>query len=399
VTTDQVIAYDPYDHAIQDDPFPVYAWLREHAPLYRNEEHGFWALSRHADVLAALRDETTYSNQMGVSIDPASWGPQAKYAMSFIAMDPPDQTRLRALVSRGFTPRRVQELEPSIRALACGYLDELIEGGSFDFVDDFAGKLPMDVISELLGVPKSDRAELRRLADLMIERPEGMRDVPQAGVDAALKLMGYFGEMIADRRRHVHDDLVSALVETDVDGERLTDSDLIGFAILMIVAGNETTTKLLSNCIYWATRNPDQLALIQQDHARVPGWVNETVRYDTSTHMLARYLMSDVELHGRVAPAGSQLLLLLGSANRDPDVFPDGDRYDIGRDTTQLISFGAGRHYCLGANLARLESNIVLTELMSRVADFAVDESRDVVRVRSVNVRGFAHLPVQVTPR
>jgi cytochrome P450 len=205
--------------------------------------------------------------------------------------------------------------------------------------------------------------------------------------------------MIADRRRHVHDDLVSALVETDVDGERLTDSDIIGFAILMIVAGNETTTKLLSNCIYWATRNPDQLALIQQDHARVPGWVNETVRYDTSTHMLARYLMSDVELHGRVAPAGSQLLLLLGSANRDPDVFPDGDRYDIGRDTTQLISFGAGRHYCLGANLARLESNIVLTELMSRVADIAVDESRDVVRVRSVNVRGFAHLPVQVTPR
>jgi cytochrome P450 len=339
------------------------------------------------------------SNKHGVALDPISRNDEAHRVMSFLALDDPAHLRLRTLVSKGFTPRRIRELEARVTEIAVEHLDEALQQQTFDFVDDFAGKLPMDVISELLGVPKSDRAELRRLADLMIERPEGMRDVPQAGVDAALKLMGYFGEMIADRRRHVHDDLVSALVETDVDGERLTDSDIIGFAILMIVAGNETTTKLLSNCIYWATRNPDQLALIQQDHARVPGWVNETVRYDTSTHMLARYLMSDVELHGRVAPAGSQLLLLLGSANRDPDVFPDGDRYDIGRDTTQLISFGAGRHYCLGANLARLESNIVLTELMSRVADIAVDESRDVVRVRSVNVRGFAHLPVQVTPR
>jgi cytochrome P450 len=205
--------------------------------------------------------------------------------------------------------------------------------------------------------------------------------------------------MIAERRRQPHDDLVSALVEADVDGERLADQEIVGFALLMIVAGNETTTKLLSNSVYWAARNPDQLALIFADLARVPGWVNETLRYDTSTHMLARYLMRDVELHGAVAPAGAQLLLLLGSANRDADVFPDADRYDIERDTSQLISFGGGRHYCLGANLARLESDIALTELMSRVRDIAVDDSGGIERVRSVNVRGFAHLPVQVTPR
>jgi cytochrome P450 len=399
VTAGQAIAYDPYDHAIQDDPFPVYAWLRENAPLYRNEEHGFWALSRHADVLTALRDEATYSNRMGVSIDPTAWGPQARYAMSFIAMDPPDQTRLRTLVSRGFTPRRVQELEPRIRALTCEYLDGLIDRASFDFVDDFAGKLPMDVISELLGVPKADRAELRRLADLLIERPAGTRDVPQAGIDAALNLMRYFGEMIGDRRRQPREDLVSALIAAEIEGERLADAEIVGFALLMIVAGNETTTKLLSNCVYWATRHPDQLGLIFADLDRVPGWVNETLRYDTSTHMLARYLMRDVELHGRLAPAGSQLLLLLGSANRDAEVFPDADRYDIERDTGALISFGAGRHYCLGANLARLESDIALRELMSRVSTVDVDEARGVERVHSVNVRGFAHLPVQVTPR
>jgi cytochrome P450 len=398
VTAEALVTYDPYDHAIQDDPFPVYAWLRANAPLYRNDEHGFWALSRHADVLAALRDETTYSNQMGVSIDPTAWGPQARYAMSFIAMDPPEQTRLRALVSRGFTPRRVAEMETRIHALTCAYLDELIERGSFDFVDDFAGKLPMDVISDLLGVPKDDRAELRRLADLLIERPAGTRDVPQAGIDAALTLMRYFGEMIADRRRVRRDDLISALTEADVDGERLTDAEIVGFALLMIVAGNETTTKLLSNCVYWATRNRDQLALVFADAAHVPGWVNETLRYDTSTHMLARYLMRDVELHGQVAPAGAQMLLLLGSANRDADVFPDGDTYDIERDSSALISFGAGRHYCLGANLARLESNVALTELTSRLSAIEVIES-GVDRVHSVNVRGFAHLPVEVTAR
>jgi hypothetical protein len=398
VTAEALVTYDPYDHAIQDDPFPVYAWLRSNAPLYRNDEHGFWALSRHPDVLAALRDETTYSNQMGVSIDPTAWGPQARYAMSFIAMDPPEQTRLRALVSRGFTPRRVAEMESRIHALTCEYLDELVERRSFDFVDDFAGKLPMDVISELLGVPKGDRAELRRLADLLIERPEGMRDVPQAGIDAALALMRHFGEMIADRRRTARDDLISALIEADADGERLTDAEIVGFALLMIVAGNETTTKLLSNCVYWATHNPDQLALVFADAAHVPGWVNETLRYDTSTHMLARYLTRDVELHGRVAPAGSQMLLLLGSANRDADVFANGDTYDIRRDISALISFGAGRHYCLGANLARLESKVALTELTSRLSGIEVADS-GVERVHSVNVRGFAHLPVEVTAR
>ena len=398
MTAEALVTYDPYDHAIQDDPFPVYAWLRANAPLYRNEEHGFWAISRHADVLAALRDETTYSNQMGVSIDPTAWGPQARYAMSFIAMDPPEQTRLRALVSRGFSPRRVAEMESRIHALTSEYLDELVERGNFDFVDDFAGKLPMDVISELLGVPKGDRTELRRLADLLIERPEGTRDVPQAGIDAALALMRYFGEMIADRRRAMRDDLISALTEAEADGERLADAEIVGFALLMIVAGNETTTKLLSNCVYWATHNPDQLALVLADAAHVPGWVNETLRYDTSTHMLARYLMSDVELHGRVAPAGSQMLLLIGSANRDTDVFPDGDTYDIQRDTSALISFGAGRHYCLGANLARLESKVALTELTSRLSGIEVVES-GIERVHSVNVRGFARLPVEVTPR
>lgn len=393
-----MLDFDPYDYAFQDDPYPTYAWLRENAPLYHSEAHGFWALSRHADIYAAVRDDAHFSNRMGVSIDPASWGPQARYAMSFLAMDAPEQTRLRSLVSRGFTPRRVKELEPRIRRIAAGYLDEGLQRDGFDFIDDFAGRLPMDIVSELVGVPPADRAELRRLADLVVHRDGITRDVPPEGVDAAMSLFGYYSQMLADRRRRPADDLTSALATAEVDGDRLTDSEIVGFLFLMIVAGNETTTKLLGNCLYWGWRNPDQLASVLADPARVPLWVEETLRYDPSSQMVARLLQEDLELHGRVAPAGSQLLLILGSANHDAAVFPDPERYDLDRDTSQLVSFGGGRHYCLGANLARLEANVALAELVSRVASIEVDEA-GAQRVHSVSVRGFAHLPVHLGAR
>lgn len=394
------VAFDPYDYAVQEDPYPTYAWLRENAPLYRNREHGFWALSRHADVIAAFRDESTYSNSMGVSLDPTAWGPNAHYAMSFLAMDPPDQVRLRSLVSRGFTPRRVRDLEPRIEQIARGYLDALLERGGepVDFIDEFAGKLPMDVISEMIGVPPSDRVELRRLADLLVHRDENTRDVPPEGIDAAVQLFAYYTELLADRRRRPADDLTTALASADVEGDKLSDQEIIAFLFLMIVAGNETTTKLLGNCVYHGARHPDQLADVLAAPDRVPRWVEETLRFDTSTQMLARYLLKDVELHGELAPAGSQLVLLVGSANRDGAVFPDPDRYDLDRDTSLIASFGGGRHYCLGANLARLEANVALRELAGRIRGIEVDEA-GAQRVHSINVRGFAHLPVTIASR
>jgi cytochrome P450 len=337
---------------------------------------------------------------MGVSLDPIAWGPNAHYAMSFLAMDPPDQTRLRSLVSRGFTPRRVRDLEPRIRQIACGYLDDLLAcgGETVDLIDHFAGKLPMDVISETIGVAPADRAELRRLADLLVHRDENTRDVPPEGVDAAVRLFEYYSGLLAERRRRPADDLTTALANAEVNGDKLADQEIIAFLFLMIVAGNETTTKLLGNCVYHGARNPDQLAGVLADPDRVPLWVEETLRFDTSTQMLARYLLKDVELHGEVAPAGSQLLLLIGSANRDGAVFPDPDRYDLDRDTSLIASFGGGRHYCLGANLARLEANVALRELAARVRGIDVDES-GAQRVHSINVRGFAHLPVTIASR
>ena len=396
------IAYDPYDYAVQDDPYPYYKRLRESAPLYHHETHGFYALARHADITAAFRDEATFSNSMGVSLDPTAWGPNAHYAMSFLAMDPPDQTRLRTLVSRGFTPRRVRDLEPRIRNIAAGYLDAAIERADsewIDFIDDFAGKLPMDVISELVGVPDSDRAELRRLSDLLVHREEGSRDVPPEGIQAAVTLFGYYTDLLAERRRSSRDDLTSALAAVaEADGDRLADTEIIAFLFLMIVAGNETTTKLLGNCLFHASRHPDQLAAVLDAPARVAPWVEETLRFDASTQALARYLLKDVVVGDAVAPAGSQLLLLIGSGNRDESVFADADRYDIDRDTTNLISFGGGRHYCLGANLARLEANVALEELVQRVRAIEVDGD-NARRVHSINVRGFAHLPVRLVAR
>ncbi len=389
------LEYNPYDYRIHEDPYPVYARLRREAPLYRNEELDFWALSRHADVSGAFREWERFSSINGVTLDASAWGPWAHRTMSFLALDPPRHTRLRGLVSRGFTPRRVRELHPRILEMTRELLEPLVEEGSFDFVADFAGVLPMDVISELMGVPEADRPELRRLADVVVHREEGVQDVPPAGMDAALTLVGYYEELLAAKRRRPGDDLTSALLEAELDGDRLADREIIAFLFLMVIAGNETTTKLLANALYWAWRHGFAERSLKEP---VDGWIEETLRYDTSSQQLARTVTEDFTAHGRTVPAGSRLLLLVGSANRDEDVFPEPDRYDPGRDTSQLISFGAGRHYCLGANMARLEARIALDELARLASSYEVDGGR-AVRVHSSNVRGFSALPVSVIPR
>ena len=398
--TTAALVYSPYAYEIHEDPYPTYRRLRDEAPVYRNEAEGFWALSRHADVMAAFRDSARFSSAHGVSLDPAASGPHAHKTMSFLAMDPPMHGRMRGLVSRGFTPRRVAEMEPRIRALTRQHLDAALDGGSFDVIADLAGRLPMDVISEMIGVPQADRDEVRRLSDLLVHREEGTNDVPPAGVEAAFSLIAYYADMLAQRRARPTDDLTSALLAAEVDGDRLTDDEIMGFLFLMVVAGNETTTKLLGNAWYWAWRHPDERAKPFADPGRIPDWVEETLRYDTSSQMLARTTTEDVELHGTVVPAGARVVLLAGSANRDERAFPDPDRYDLDRGDLggQLASFGFGRHFCLGASLARLEARVCLEELVERVASYEIDPD-GIRRVHSVNVRGFRALPTTVVRR
>jgi cytochrome P450 len=389
-----MIDYNPYAYAVHEDPYPIYRALRAEAPAYRNPTLSFWALSRHADVLAAFRDPVRFSNRNGVSLDPAASTPEAQATMSFLAMDAPRHTRMRALVSRGFTPRRVADLEPRIREIARRHLDRIAGAGHCDFIRDFAGKLPMDVISEMLGVPEADRDQLRTWADLVVHREEGDTDVPPAAAHAAMAILSYFGDLIAERRRQPRNDLTDAVLAAEIDGDRLSDYEVLGFLFLMIIAGNETTTKLLGNAVYWLWRNPDQRDLVRADPTLIPQWVEETLRYDGSTQALARTLTTDVELHGQHLRADDRVVLLIGSANRDERVFPEPDRFDIRRDTNAMLSFGHGTHFCLGAALARLEGRVALEEVHARLPDYEIDPS-GIVRVHSVNVRGFAALPIE----
>ncbi|OBI79541.1 cytochrome P450 [Mycobacterium sp. E740] len=392
------LVLDPYDYDFHEDPYPYYKRLRDEAPLYRNEELGFWALSRHADVLQGFRNSTTLSNKFGVSLDPASRGPHASKTMSFLAMDDPAHLRLRTLVSKGFTPRRIRELEPRVTEIAVQHLDVMLEKArsneTVDYVDEFAGKLPMDVISELMGVPEPDRTQVRAWADGVMHRDEGVTDVPPAAVEASINLIVYYQGMVAERRKKPADDLTTALLEAEIDGDRLTDDEVLGFMFLMVIAGNETTTKLLANAAFWGYQNPDQLAPVYADLERVPLWVEETLRYDTSSQILARTVAGELTLYDTLIPDGDVLLLLPGSAHRDERVFDDPDRFVIGREIgSKLMSFGSGAHFCLGAHLARMEARVALTELFKRIRGYEVDEA-NAVRVHSSNVRGFAHLPI-----
>jgi cytochrome P450 len=391
---------DPYDYDFHEDPYPYYKRLRDEAPLYHNEQLGFWALSRHRDVLQGFRNSTALSNRDGVSLDPVSRGPHAAKTMSFLAMDDPAHLRLRTLVSKGFTPRRIRELEPRVAELAVQHLDALLDkaasGQTVDYVAEFAGKLPMDVISELMGVPVADRERIRALADGVMHRDDGVNDVPASAIEASINLIVYYQQMIAERRADPADDLTSALLDAEIDGDRLTDDEILGFMFLMVIAGNETTTKLLANAAFWGHRNRHQLAPVYADLSLIPQWVEETLRYDTSSQILARTVASDLDFYDTKVPAGDVLLLLPGSAHRDERVFDDPDDYLIGRDIgSKLMSFGSGAHFCLGAHLARMEARVALTEFCSRTRSYAIDEA-NAVRVHSSNVRGFAHLPMIV---
>jgi cytochrome P450 len=390
-----MLEFSPYAYAFHEDPYPIYARLRAEAPVYHDAADGFWALSRHEDVLAAFKAPRVFSNVRGVSIDPSARRGGARAGMSFLAMDPPEHTRFRALVARGFTPRRVAALEPRIREITLGHLDPLVGSGGFDVIADFAGRLPMDVISEMLGVPEADRAQLRREADLLVHREEGDVDLPPQGVAAFVSIRNYFRDHLAGLRKRPGDDLLSALLGLDEDGFKPSDDDLLSFCNLMIVAGNETTTKLLGNALYWLWKSPGQRALVASDPSRIPRWVEETLRYDNSTQLLMRTTLEDVSVRGVRIPAGESVLLLVGSANRDPEAFADPDVYDIQRDTSAMLSFGRGTHFCMGASLARLEARIAFEEWWKRFPVYEV-RPEGIQRVHSVNVRGFAALPVKV---
>jgi cytochrome P450 len=388
------LEFNPYAWDFHDDPFPIYRRLRDEAPAYWNADLGFWALSRYQDVLDGLHDHETFCSSQGITLEARSPLPM------IITMDPPEHTAMRRLVSRAFTPKRMADLEGSIRDLSLRYLDVMAErltrDGECDLITDYAARLPMDVISRMLGVPEADQDELRDWTDLMLARDEGRPDVPPAGEEAGAKLFQYFLDHTRATRKAgaPGDDLTSALIQVEVDGERLDDLAVVAFGFLLIIAGNETTTKLLGNAAYWLSRFPDQKQKLLADPGLIPDAVEEVLRYEGSTQLMARTLTRDIERHGVTMEEGSKVLLLLGSGNRDERVWDDPDRFDVTRPrTVQHLSFGHGVHVCLGAALARLEMRVSLEEIHRRLPTYQVDHDH-CERIHSGNVRGYSRVPL-----
>ena len=364
--------------------------------MYHNPDLDFWALSRFDDVFAAFHDHGTYSSADGIALETLKMGEGEGTGM-MITMDPPEHTRFRKLVNRAFTPRRVATMEEEVRRIARSYLVELAARGEADMVGEFAGAYPMDVISAILLVPESDRAELRRLSDQLLERVDGQLAMPHEARHAALELVGYFAEDVPRRRANPDDGLISALLNAEIDGERLTDDEVVGFCLLFIVAGSETTTKLLGNAL-------DELEQRSRsatgDHRRSVARPRHGGRGPPVPELHpvhGRRATRDVRLHGETIPEGAAVVLLIGSGNRDPREFDDPDRFDIHRRPERSLAFGRGAHFCLGAALARMEGRIALEEIHTLMPDYAIDRD-GLERIHSGNVMGYSRVPVTFTP-
>jgi cytochrome P450 len=399
--------YDPYDYGIDADPYPVWKRLRDETPLYHNEKLGFYALSRYDDVLAGLLDQDTFVSSHGIVLEMISDEPAGIPMM--IMMDPPVHTRMRKLVSRAFTPRRIAALEPRIAEICSGLLDPLVGAGEFDYVADYAGLIPPSVILALVGFPPGFAAEFRQTVDESMHYEASQDSVAgrdqRRTVDALSGLdSGVFAmlpALMAQRRREPQDDLISALVHAEVDvaeGESrtLTDEEIMGFVQLIATAGSETVVRLLGFAAVELARHPDQRQLLVDDPALISNAVEETLRYEAPSPIQGRWVARDVEIHGTVVPRGSKMALLNGSGDRDERHFVDPDRYDVRRTIDRHLAFGYGIHFCIGAALARLEGRVAIAETLKRFPSWVIDESR-IKRIHTTTVRGYTHIPLLPT--
>ena len=389
------LVYNPYAFAVHDDPFAVYRRLRDEAPAYWNDDLRFWALSRYADVQAAFKDTETYSSAQGIALESRG---EVQTLQMMIVLDPPEHTVMRKLVNRIFTPRRVAELEAETRRIVTGYLDRIVEAGTCDLVADLTGPFPMDVISAVIGVPEADRPTLRHLADQILIREDGRMELPEAAMEGFLGLVEYFMADLPRRRAGEGSGLATDLAQQTVDGRPLTDDELLGFSILFIIAGHETTTKLVANAVEVLSRHPDQRDRLAADPGLIPDAVEEVLRFWSSTQYMHRTATTDHVVHGETIREGDSVLLMIGAANRDQREFgPTADEFDIARRPDRHIAFGYGAHYCLGAGLARMEARVALEELHLRLPDYDVDHAAK-RRFHSGNVTGWVSLPVTFTP-
>ncbi|MEX2256812.1 MAG: cytochrome P450 [Acidimicrobiia bacterium] len=390
------VTYDPYDVEINADPYPVFRRLREEAPLYRNDAHDFYALSRFDDVEQGLKDAKTYISGRGAILELIRADMEMPSGV-IIFEDPPIHTAHRGLLSRVFTPKKMNALEPQIRDFCARSLDPLVGAGGFDLVRDLGAQMPMRVIGMLLGIPEQDQETIRDKSDAALRTEPGK---PMLVSQDALATGEAFAEYIDWRARHPSDDLMTQLLQAEFEDEtgttrRLTREEVLTYVNVVAGAGNETTTRLIGWAGTVLADHPDQRRELVEDRSLIPNAIEELLRYEPPAPHVARYVARDVEHHGQAVPEGSVMMFLVGAANRDDRRFPDGDRFDIRRDVGQHLTFGYGIHFCLGAALARLEGRIALDEVLTRFPEWEVD--RDNARLSPTStVRGWETLPVVV---
>jgi cytochrome P450 len=403
------LSYDPYDYAIDADPYPVWKRLRDESPVYHNDRYGFYALSRYDDVLNGLLDTQTFLSGHGIVLEMITDEPYANVPM-MIMKDPPEHTRLRKLVSRAFTPRRIADLESRIAKICNDLLDTVDGSDEFDYVETFAGLLPPTVILALVGYPEGHAAEFRARADRSLHVEDGATMQDARDYDRALvsdtgeinnEAFALLPELMEERRRHPQDDLITGLVHAEIDdddtGERrtLTLAEIVGFVQLLSSAGTETVARLLSFAAVTLARHPDQRRHLVDEPALIPNAIEELLRFEAPSPIQSRWVARDVELHGTLIPRGSRLALLNGSGDRDERHFDEPDLFDVERVIDRHLAFGYGAHFCIGAALARLEGRVALAETLRRFPTWEIDED-GLERVHTSTVRGYTKVPMRV---
>jgi cytochrome P450 len=377
---------DPAYHA--GDPFADFARLRAMPTLHRHRQPEFWAVARHEDVIAVSRDPQTFCSSRGTLLSDLERPVIPR--QSIIYIDPPEHQSYRKLVQPAFTPGRLRKLEARIREISRELLDTIPAGEPFDFVSAFAAQLPIVVIAEMLGVPPSDRAQFKRWSDSIIEA--GTNPTPE-NMQHGLDLFQYFSGFLAERRERPAEDVLSTLVQSEIDGERLSEFDLLSFCLTLLVAGNETTRNLLSHGALALATHPEEHARLRRDRALLPRAVEEMLRWGTPISAFMRTATRDTVVHGTPVREGDRLYLLYASANRDQSVFgEDAERFRISRDASGHVAFGFGEHFCLGAALARMEGRIGFEEILERYG--SIELAGEAVRLPSLIVRGIERLPV-----
>ncbi len=393
------VVFDPFSHEYFNDPYEIYLRMQDDAPVYYSEEHDFYALTRHADVAAALKDHETYSSSRGcdLAMVQSEEGPQK----SIIFMDPPDHRVMRSLVNKAFTPRAIQSQRETVEHLVDLYLAKA-DPENFDVIQDFSGPFPVEVITRMAGVPEEYRQQVRHWIDTSLTREPGHIGYTEEGMKAAIDSAMYYYGLAQERRADPQDDMLSRLVTAEILGEdgsvrKLDDIEIAGFASLLGGAGAETVTKLVGSAVVTFAKNPDQWQKLLDDRSKIPAAVEEMLRFDGPVHYNVRFTLKDAHLHGTTIPAGKPVFLMKAAANRDPRAFADAHRFDIDRDRSQAqnLGFGYGIHSCLGAALARLETTVAIERLLGFMPRYEVQWD-GLRRVQMQNVAGYHHVPVKV---